>query len=113
MIRYQWIGGLFLFFIYSLAGCGPAAPQLAETPPPSVTISQPVVRDVTDHDDYEGRITAKPKDDVRARVRGHLIKIHFQDGDMVKKGDVLYEIDPRPAKASLNAAKAQEKAARF
>jgi membrane fusion protein, multidrug efflux system len=111
MIRSRWLGGLFLLFTYVLLGCGPPAPPLAETPPPPVTVSQPVLRNVIDQDDYEGRITAKPTVDVRARVRGHLIKINFQDGQMVKAGDLLYEIDPRPPKASLDAAKAQEKAA--
>lgn len=111
MIRSLRLGGLFALFTYLLAGCGPAAPPLAETPPPPVTVSKPVQRDVVDHDDYEGRITAAKTVEVRARVRGHLIKINFQDGQMVKAGAVLYEIDPRPSKASLDAAKAQEKAA--
>ncbi len=92
-------------------GCGPVAPPVAETPPPPVSISQPVVRKIIDFDDYEGRITAAKRVEVRARVRGHLIKVHFQAGAVVKEGEPLYEIDPRPAKASLDAAKAQEKAA--
>jgi RND family efflux transporter MFP subunit len=111
MIRSRWLGGLFLALTYPMSGCGPAPPPLAETPPPPVTVSQPVVRNVTDHDEYEGRITAAKTVEVRARVRGHLIKVNFQDGQMVKKGDLLYEIDPRPSKAALDAAKAQEKAA--
>ena len=94
-----------------LFGCGPSGPPIAETPPPPVTISQPVVRDLVDEDDYEGRLAAIPKVDVRARVRGHLIKINFHAGDMVKTGDLLYEIDPRPYQAALDAAKAQQKAA--
>ncbi len=105
------LSGLFLVFTIVYSGCGPAAPPLSEMPPPPVTVSQPVVRNVIDQDDYEGRITARPTVEVRARVRGHLIKVNFEDGQMVKEGDLLYEIDPRPAKASLDAAKAQEKAA--
>ncbi len=111
MIRSRWFGSLFLLFTYILLGCGPAAPPVADTPPPPVTVSQPVVRNVIDHDDYEGRIASVPMVEVRARVRGHLIKINFHDGEMVKEGQVLYEIDPRPPKAALDAAKAQEKAA--
>lgn len=107
MIRSLGLAGLFSL----LSGCGPAAPPLAETPPPPVTISQPVVRNVVDHDEYEGRITAAQTVEVRARVRGHLMKVNFQDGQMVKVGDLLYQIDPRPPKASLDAAKAQQKAA--
>jgi RND family efflux transporter MFP subunit len=66
---------------------------------------------VIPHDDYEGRIAPAETVEVRARVLGHLAKIGFKDGQIVNKGDLLYEIDPRPYQASLDAAKAQEKAA--
>src|SRR5262245_31318752 len=77
-----------------LCGCT-SSPPVAETPPAPVSVSQPVVREVIDYDDYEGRIAAIPTIDVRARVRGHLRKINFEDGQMVKEGDLLFEIDPR------------------
>lgn len=105
------LGGLAAVLTGTLAGCGPPAPPLTETPPPPVTVSQPVVRKVIDFDNYDGRIGAAKTVEVRARVRGHLVKIHFQDGALVQKGDPLFEIDDRPAKASLDAAKAQESAA--
>jgi RND family efflux transporter MFP subunit len=94
-----------------LAGCSPSAPPVAETPPPPVSVSQPIACDVTDYDDYEGRIAALQTVEVRARVRGHLIKINFKDGELVKTGDLLFEIDPRPYKAALDAAEAQKAAA--
>jgi RND family efflux transporter MFP subunit len=100
-----------VFLTAALSGCGPNAPPVAETPPAPVTVSQPIVRDVTEQDDYEGRIGAAESVEVRARVRGHLTKIGFEAGQIVNKGDVLYEIDPRPYKASLDAATAQQKAA--
>lgn len=87
-------------------GCTPPAAELAKTSPPPVTVSQPIVRSVVDEDDYEGHIAAIDKIEVRARVRGHLVKINFQDGQLVKEGDVLFEIDPRPYQATLDAAKA-------
>jgi RND family efflux transporter MFP subunit len=71
-------------------------------------VCQPIVRDVIDHDDYEGRIAAFESVDVRARVRGHLTKVNFKDGQMVKEGEQLFEIDPRPYKATLDAAEAQK-----
>src|SRR5258706_1830718 len=86
----------------------PAAPPVAETPPPPVSVSQPVTREGIDYDDYEGRIAAVETVEVRARVRGHIVKVNFQDGQMVKAGDMLYEIDPRPYQASLDAALAQK-----
>lgn len=90
-----------------LSGCSAPAPPVAETPPPPVTVSQPVVREVTDHDEYEGRIAAAKRVEIRSRVRGHLMKVNFQDGQIVKAGDLLYEIDPRPYQAALDEAHAQ------
>jgi RND family efflux transporter MFP subunit len=106
-----WLSGLAAVLASLLSGCGPASPPVAETPPPPVTVSQPVVRKVTDHDKYEGRLGAAKTVEVRARVRGHLVKVHFQAGAIVKENELLYEIDPRPAKATLDAANAQEKSA--
>src|SRR5438445_3495772 len=102
-----WHGGVFLI-LTGVLGCGPTTPPVAETPPPPVTVSQPVVRDVIEQDDYEGRIAAVESVDVRARVRGHLVKVNFQDGQIVEKDDLLFEIDPRPYQAALDAAVAQK-----
>ncbi len=94
-----------------LAGCTSTPPPVAETPPPPVTVSQPLVREVTDQDDYDGRIAAVEMVEIRARVSGYLIKVDFQDGQIVKKDDPLFEIDPRPYKAALDAAEAKVKLA--
>lgn len=93
-----------------LVGCTSQLP-MAEMPPPPVTVCQPLVRQIIDHDDYEGRIAARETVDVRARVRGHLVKVAFEDGQIVKEKDMLFEIDPRSYKASLDAAEAQKAAA--
>src|SRR5262249_52672983 len=55
----------------------------------------------------EGRIAAVETVEVRARVRGHLVKVNFQDGQMVEADDLLFEIDPRPFEEVLHAAEAQ------
>lgn len=106
-----WLTGGFVILAGVLSGCDSAAPSVVDTPPPPVTMSHPIVRKVVDQDDYEGRIVAGQKVEIRARVRGHLKTVKFQAGDMVKKDDLLYEIDPRPAQAALDGAKAQLKAA--
>ena len=106
-----WKSHGLLIGLAIVAGCTPAAPPVAETPPPPVTVSQPLVREVIDHDDFDGRIAAVEILNVRARVRGHVVKVNFQDGQMVKEGDMLLEIDPRPYQASLDGAEAQKAAA--
>jgi RND family efflux transporter MFP subunit len=111
LARLRTVLGFLTLLCLILIGCGPEKPPVVETPPPTVTVSQPIVGPVEDQVPFEGRIVSKPKADIRARVRGHLTKVEFKDGDMVKKGDLLYEIDQGPAKAALAGAKAQEKAA--
>ena len=90
-------------------GCSKDQQQtaVASTPPPSVSVAAPVEREVTDFDEYTGRITAVEEVEVRARIRGYLMKINFTEGAEVKEGDVLFEIDPRPFQAELDAAKGQ------
>ena len=94
-----------------LLGCDAANPPMAELPPLAVTVSQPVVREIVDYDPFEGRIVAIPTVDVRAKVRGYLDKIDFQDGQVVEKDKLLFEIDPRPYEAALEGAEAQKAAA--
>ncbi|WP_431822377.1 efflux RND transporter periplasmic adaptor subunit [Burkholderia sp. F1] len=71
---------------------------------PSVVVSQPVARDVNDVDVYTGRFEAVDTVDVRPRVSGYLEKVAFQDGASVRKGDLLFVIDPRPYQAAVTAA---------
>jgi len=91
-----------------LAACGdekaPAAG--AAPPPPQVSVAKPVQKNVTERDEYVGRFVAFDYVEVRARVSGYLEKIHFKDGQLVKQGDPLFTIDPRPFKAAVAQAKA-------
>ena len=79
------------------------------TPPPIVTVAEPIQREVTDYQEYTGQTASVDSVQVRARVSGYLDKIHFKDGADIKEGEVLYEIDPRPYKAALDQAEAQIK----
>ena len=80
-----------------------------EPPPPKVSVARPELRQVVDFDPYNGWLQAVESVDVRSRVRGHLDKIHFQDGDLVKKGQLLFELDPRPLQADIDREKDQVK----
>src|SRR5438093_2667373 len=91
----------------ALAGCKREPPALAATPPPVVMVSQPVEREITDYYEYTGRTAAVDAVEIRARVSGYLVKVNFRDGAVVKKGDLLFLIDPRPFQAVLDQAKGQ------
>ena len=86
--------------------------QAPPGPPPTVTVAKPVVKDVVEHDDYTGRFNAIDYVEVRARVTGYLDQVNFLDGAYVKKGDVLFVIDQRPYKATLDQALAAETSAK-
>ncbi|KQQ34843.1 hemolysin secretion protein D [Rhizobium sp. Leaf306] len=72
--------------------------------PPPVTVAKPLVRDVTEQDDFIGRFQAVEEVLVRARVGGYLDKVQFTDGSLVKSGDPLFVIDQRPFKTALEQA---------
>jgi multidrug efflux system membrane fusion protein len=75
-------------------------------PPPPVTVNQPLLKEVVEWDQYQGRIEAVDSVEVRARVNGYLQSVNFQDGAEVKRGDLLLVIDPRPYQAELDRAEA-------
>ena len=70
-------------------------------------VSNPVEREVTDYTDFTGLVSAIDSVEVRARVFGFLDKVNFKEGALVKKGDVLYEIDPRTYQVAVDQAKAK------
>lgn len=89
-------------------GCDSASSQTrAEPPPPKVEVRHPEVRQIVDYDQYNGWLDAAETVEVRARVRGHIERVGFKDGDMVQKGQVLFELDPRTYQADVDRAKEQ------
>src|SRR6266436_2560916 len=88
-----------------LAGCGEGQKQAA-APPPKVTVANPIKRTIVDQDEYVGRFVAVNSVEMRARVSGYLDKIHFEDGQLVKQGDLLFTIDKRPFQNTLDQARA-------
>jgi len=96
-----------------LAACGNAQqPAQAAPPPPQVTVAKPVQRTIIDLDEYVGRFVAVDSVEIRARVSGHLAAVSFTDGQMVKKGDLLFTIDRRPLQIALDQARANLQQAR-
>ena len=91
----------------TLAACDMSAAPLPPRQEASVKIAQPLQQEVTEWDEYTGRIEAIESVDVRARVGGYLEKVNFKAGARVNKGDLLFVIDPKPFKAQLNYANAE------
>lgn len=94
----------------ALAACEPTAEAQntpAAPPPPEVTVAKPVVREIVEDDEFVGRFEAVDAVALRARIGGYLDAIHFQDGQIVAAGDLLFTIDQRPFTAELDRAKAQ------
>ncbi len=92
----------------ALAACSGGGDQ-GQGGPPSlpVTVSQPLVRDVTEWDDFVGRFEAIDSVEVRPRASGYLQRVHFADGQYVRAGQLLFSIDARPNQAALDQARAQ------
>ncbi len=88
------------------------APANAAPPVPVVTVAAPLVRDINEWDDYVGRFEAVNSVEVRPRVSGQLTGVHFTDGQIVRKGQLLFTIDPRPFAAALAEARAEAASAR-
>jgi RND family efflux transporter MFP subunit len=99
---------LALLLFATGAGCERQQSLAQKGPPPApqVTVAKPVKKVVADTDEYVGRFVAVDAVEVRARVSGYLDGIYFQDGQSVKKGDLLFTIDRRPFEAALDQAHA-------
>ena len=94
-----------------LVGASPAV-YAQQSEPPRVTIARPVAKKVTEWDEYTGRFVAKQRVEVRARVSGYLDSVHFEEGQHVDAGQLLFVIDPRPLEAAVARAAAELEQAR-
>lgn len=115
----RWRGGLLpTLLLLAVLGAGgyyaytrlahPGAPATAAPPPPpTVTVSAPLQKRLATFTTFTGQFSAVDRVEIRAQVSGYLTEIHFKDGQLVKKGDLLFVIDPRPYEIALANAKAQ------
>ena len=76
-------------------------------PPPAVTVAQPLQKEITDWNEYTGRLAAVESVEVRPRVSGYVDSVHFVEGREVEEGALLFVIDKRPFEAEVNRAKAR------
>jgi len=88
-----------------LAGCD-RKPAANSPPPPTVTVAHPLQKSITEWDEYTGRFTALETVEIRARVSGFIDSVHFHEGQIVKKDDLLFVIDQRPYQIAVELAKA-------
>jgi len=110
-MRSHWLTIVGVLSLVSLAlGCAEAPP--ATPPPPAVTVAAVTEREITDWDEFTGRFEAVDAVEIRPRVSGYIRRVVFEEGSEVRKGEVLFEIDPRPYEAELARAQAQLEQAR-
>lgn len=95
ILDWLWLVGL----AFLASGCNHAPPQMPQMKAPEVDVAMPIYREVIDHEDFTGQTEAVMTIDIRARVTGYLKSVNFKHGAEVKKGDLLFEIDPPHYKA--------------
>lgn len=107
------ISAALLVCLLGLSACGeePGQANAVLPPPPSVLVAKPLVEDIVDWDSYTGRFEAIDEVEVRSRVSGYLQSIHFDDGQIVDAGDLLFVIDQRPFLIAVERAAANVKEA--
>ncbi len=106
--RWRWLGPAALLLALIATGCSRSNVQAAAPamPPPLVTVVRATAQDVPKYLDEIGHNAAFESVTVTPQVGGRIVERHFQDGENLKKGQLLFVIDPRPFKAQLDAAQA-------
>src|SRR5215470_16769096 len=92
--------------IFVAAGCSRGAAQ-QQPPPPNVTVAPVESREIVEWNEFTGRVEPVETVEVRPRVSGYIQRVRFQSGQLVKKGDVLFEIDPRWHQATFDQRQAE------
>jgi RND family efflux transporter MFP subunit len=87
-----------------LGGCGKSGGGQSAPPPPQVTVAEVLQKNVKEWDEFTGRLQAVETVEIRPRVSGYIDKVAFTEGSQVKRGDLLFIIDPRPYKAEYDRA---------
>src|SRR5215475_8525685 len=100
----SWLAFLITLSVLTLPGC--RKEEKAAPPPPFVAVAEVIQKDVPIYSEWVGALDGNVNAIIRAEVTGYLIKQNYQNGDLVRKGQLLFEIDPRLYEAALDQAKA-------
>jgi multidrug efflux system membrane fusion protein len=90
-----------------IVGCDTKSAPITKAPAPQVTVAKVECKPVIESDEFTGRLEAVDHVEIRPRVSGQLDSVHFQEGAIVQKGDLLFTIDPRPFQAEVDRLKAE------
>jgi RND family efflux transporter MFP subunit len=101
------VSGVLLAALIGLSGCGNDATATVQAPAPQVSVASALEREVTEWDEFTGRVEAVESVEIRPRVTGYIESVNFSEGSTVRKGDLLFVIDPRPYRAELSKAEAE------
>jgi multidrug efflux system membrane fusion protein len=98
---------LAFFLAVAVSACTPTAAQQGPPPAPQVKVAEVVNRDITEWDEFTGRLEAVNTVAIRPRVSGYVSAVRFTEGAIVRQGDVLFQIDPRPFQAEVDRLRAE------
>ncbi|CDF84510.1 Resistance-Nodulation-cell Division (RND) multidrug efflux membrane fusion protein MexE precursor [Pseudomonas knackmussii B13] len=98
---------LALAAVLVLSACGKAQDTAQSMPAPKVSVAEVIEQPINEWDEFTGRLEAPESVELRPRVSGYIDKVTFREGALVKKGDLLFQIDPRPFQAEVHRLEAQ------
>jgi len=98
---------LAILAVMVMSACGKTPEQAAAMPPSHVSVAKVLEQPVNEWDEFTGRLEAPETVQIRPRVSGQIDQVAFTEGALVKKGDLLFQIDPRPFQAEVRRLEAQ------
>jgi multidrug efflux system membrane fusion protein len=107
-----WRLPLGLAGLLALSACGKNTETAEQTPAPKVSVAEVIEQPLNEWDEFSGRLEAPESVEIRPRVSGYIDKVAFDEGSLVKKGELLLQIDPRPFQAEVERLQAQLQQAR-
>ncbi|WP_339523996.1 multidrug efflux RND transporter periplasmic adaptor subunit MexE [Pseudomonas sp. EA_35y_Pfl2_R111] len=107
-----WHFPLALAALLVLSACGKAPESAQQMPAAQVSVAEVIEQPINEWDEFTGRLEAPESVDIRPRVSGFVDRVAFNEGSLVKKGDLLFQIDPRPFQAEVKRLEAQLQQAR-